>query len=253
MVRVLFARALHCTHGRDLYEALSPSIEYAISKGYNVRIIEGFLCLKKPIEQAIDEFDPDLFAGVGHGWDFWWTCDLEMPVWWCGIHYCPHPPDKLKGRIVYLLSCRTAKELGLMIIRYGARAFIGYKEDFIYCENVKGYFESANQILFSLLDGKSVYESVQDTKEKFNEWINYWKRTGHPQSSEFIKYLIWDRDALTFYGNPCASIIYCKEKDREQCQASLCCTWYRNACHDIPREPYEVIDAKKEFKISIRR
>lgn len=71
--------------------------------------------------------------------------------------------EALKGKVIYALSCRSAKILGQDSIAKGASAYLGYKEDFVFMYNVDKiskptedktaslFFEPSNHLSISLL------------------------------------------------------------------------------------------------------
>ena len=81
--------------------------------------------------------------------------------------------DVLNNKTVHALSCATAKKLGSAAVKSGAKAYIGYDEDFIFF-NEKGklsdptkdkyarlFFEPAIAAPKALVDGKTADEAVE--------------------------------------------------------------------------------------------
>jgi len=259
---ILCCRPKDCRYCIQGFYGLIPSIQYAKSK-YKTFELVGRYFNRQEIFKRLDELNPSFFFAMAHGYYDKFTDNFEDVVWHCGNRECTIPPDNLKGRIVYLWSCLTGRELGHKIIDYGAVAFIGYKEEWIWItkgkiENpyndpyARGFFEAGNQIIFSLLDGKPVCVAVQDAINVYNTWIEFWKKQlfKDPYASECIKYLAWDRDALVQYGNIYATLIPCEMiVNKEACMEIPCCIWYHGSCHTLPFFP----DDKVEFTISIKR
>lgn len=85
----------------------------------------------------------------------------------------------LNGKILYALSCKSAKSLGRKVFEYEHSAYIGYKDDFIFTMDKdyafkpledpksKPFMESSNQVMISLLKGNSVLEASQKSIDKF--------------------------------------------------------------------------------------
>lgn len=218
---ILDARPLHCRYGEQMYYGLLHAVQYAQSKGYNICDLAGSDAVKEKIYEKLDELNPIFFFGMGHGNIDKFTDDKEWAVWWCGEKSCSLPPDNLRGRIVYLWSCLTARQLGPKIIEHGGWSYAGFKEEWVWVPDrlggdpyddkyAKGFFESGNELIIALLDKKTMQEAVQASLDKYNEWIDYWKQSDDPGASECIKWLAWDRDALTLLGDPFASLMQLK-------------------------------------------
>ena len=108
----------------------------------------------------------------------------------------------LKNKIAYSRSCRSAKILGHECVKNGCRAFIGYKEDFIFCISphlstkpledkvAKLFLEPSNLIVVALLKGKSAQEahvrSLKLMKKNFNDLVS---TSSPPKSKNYAPYL----------------------------------------------------------------
>ncbi len=119
----------------------------------------------------------------------------------------------LKLKIIYSVSCNSAKTLGVKIAG-DYTTFIGYKNEFLFLidttksctpekdEIAKPFMESSNQLSISLLKGKTVRESYEDTKRKYTDWIiHYAANESLPEASSIISCLIWDRENLVLLGS----------------------------------------------------
>ncbi len=89
--------------------------------------------------------------------------------------------EVLSGSITYALSCSSAKVLGSKVARQKNTAFIGYSDEFIFAidnnfvsrpeedPRAKLFKESSNQIVASLLKGRTAEEAVERSKKTFIE------------------------------------------------------------------------------------
>jgi len=122
--------------------------------------------------------NPIVFSLVGHGNET--TTSLECTA----VLVNTESPelDLLKDKVVSLVSCLTAQQLGPAIIDAGAKAYVGYKEEFWFfigdaagtTRAVQSPFLSAFQFEASLLQGKSVRDARNEQLAKFDEEITYW-------------------------------------------------------------------------------
>jgi len=222
----------YCIHG---YNALNHILQHAQSK-FNVRDLSGTNANQTPIYDALDEFDPKYFYGFGHGLSCKYTGDSEEEIFSC--YNC----DKLSERVVYLLSCLTAIGLGPEIIKKGALAYAGFNISWTWIadEDNDGnfkyqdpyndpyalcFYESANELWKAIIDGKTFHDAVQQSRDKYDEWIDYWfyDKPQDPYSQECIKWLAHDRDGLISL-DACGSI-----NDEQQC-IDYGCEWVNDRC-----------------------
>ncbi len=119
----------------------------------------------------------------------------------------------LAGRVVFVLSCRTGRDLGRTAFNEGAISYLGYSEDFwmIYSygnhsdggmvnpladEASRGFFESHNIAPISYLRGSTVSDSYSASQSKHDYWINVWEQI----DSQVAALLMWNRDYQVLYG-----------------------------------------------------
>ena len=70
----------------------------------------------------------DLIIGTGHGDYQAYYGQNESTIWKVG----DYDPRQVSGKVIKLLSCKAGAELGPDLVNHGARAFIGYDEDFLW-------------------------------------------------------------------------------------------------------------------------
>ena len=117
----------------------------------------------------------------------------------------------LKGKTIHALSCQSAAELGPDAVKKGAKAYIGYKKDFIaFLDDSKRAtrpMEDGIASLFlrpafttpkMLLKGVAPEEAVSSTKRAYNQSIRDAINSDiQSDADQFISWLLWDRDNLT--------------------------------------------------------
>ena len=118
--------------------------------------------------------------------------------------------DALKGKAVHALSCRSADVLGPNAIKNGAKAYIGYKEDFIaFLDNSKRasrpleddtarlFLDPAFTVPKVLLKGWTPEKAVFAAKMAYNKSIKEALNSDiQSDADQFINWLLWDRDNL---------------------------------------------------------
>jgi hypothetical protein len=122
--------------------------------------------------------------------------------------------DCLRGKIIYALSCRSAKKLGKSSIKKGTKAYLGYKEDFIFNYNqekvsaplqdkIAQMFLEPSNLLVSLLvenhsTGKAWKKSQEDFKKKA---ISIIAGRDKVAINSFLPCLLWDMKHQVCLGN----------------------------------------------------
>lgn len=112
----------------------------------------------------------------------------------------------LKAKIVYAISCKSAKQLGPKSMKAGALDYIGYDEDFIFVYDpkfithpskdgtVKLFLEPSNEIIISILKGNSTKIAVKRSQHLFKKNISkLLSSEASPEDITYAKYLWWDR------------------------------------------------------------
>ena len=123
----------------------------------------------------------------------------------------------LNNALVYALSCGSAKTLGPASVSAGAKAYIGYTEDFIFFvtdnystrpeqdPTAKLFLEPTNIIVNALINGNTAENSHQKGLNQFTK--NIQAVLSSSSSEEYLaRYLIWDMISQVCLGDPTAVI-----------------------------------------------
>jgi hypothetical protein len=92
---------------------------------HSVKRLTGPLAVKHEVDRYIKTNRVDYISGAGHGTYNSFNGYNDAVIWNTTMNL-----SSLRGSIVHLLSCETARILGRKIIAQGARGFWGYREKF---------------------------------------------------------------------------------------------------------------------------
>jgi len=187
--------------------ALRHAVDYFKDKGYDVDDLVGDKAIREDVLRSLRTRDPIFLFGVGHGNETTFTGQYHDKIFW----KCDS--SDLSGRVVYLLSCITAAELGPDAVNKGCRCYIGYDKEFVWGqinssidpledEVGKAFYEPVLELLYKLADGATTGEAFKASIDKWNEWINYWARQPGAVAAEVLIWLVWDRDHQKLIGDP---------------------------------------------------
>lgn len=202
-----------CTNNEALRWGAAPLQKFAEQLGATPL---NMLALPDDLRAAILEHDPERLYLFGHGWNWLFTaerCEVVLNSQ-TGLNM-----DLVTGRIVHLLSCLTAIDLGYTIIEKGAQAYFGYYESYWMVGKVRpsaGRFCSAAlfgdmEIEVLLHDGIRDWKEIYDGAiQCFNDEIAYWEENWKDErvngmgitendAQILIDVLIINRDALRCY------------------------------------------------------
>lgn len=141
---------------------------YLAKRGFTVVPFQGPLARRYYAAPSARRIDVEYVTGSGHGAPDAFLGDYFDPVFQVG----DYSPGEVRGKIVHLLSCKTARELGQDFIAHGCRAFFGYDEDFIfYIEEAELFFACDAEIDYAFADGLSADEVYQRVKALFDQRI----------------------------------------------------------------------------------
>jgi len=113
----------------------------------------------------------------------------------------------VKDKIVYAMSCSSAKRLGKSCVASGGLSYLGYDEDFIFIideekinnpkeDTLASYFLSpSNHLVEHLISGKTTGEAFGVSQSVFNDCIKTLSSSeASPADRDLLPYLVWDRD-----------------------------------------------------------
>lgn len=187
-------------------------IDFAYSKNVKVVDLKNNRANKKELTGIINKTKPELVILNGHG-------DSDLIEGQNGevLIKAGENEKLLAGRIVYALSCNTAKSLGPESIAKGTKCYLGYTELFIFYRNPscstkpledpwsRLFLEPSNQIPISLIKNHTTNEAYKKTKEMFLKNIQELIVNNSPDMF-LVPHLLWDMQYLRCLGDPSAKI-----------------------------------------------
>jgi len=189
-------------------------IEKAKEKGIKVLDCYGQKATKKTIEDMIAKTEPNLIMFNGHGGPNF-ICGYKDEI----LVEKDKNEEILENKIVYARTCSSAKELGESCIKKGTKTYIGYKENFLFWINnfksttpladelAEPFFMASNQIIHSLLNGRTAIESHKRSQTVFDEQIERFQRSDAPPDAQYIlPLLFWDKINQLILGDENANL-----------------------------------------------
>lgn len=173
-------------------------VKHARAKSTSVADLDQKRANRKDLESVIRKLNPEIIILNGHGAeDSILGQDNEVLIKVGENEYI------LKNSIVFSLSCSSAKVLGPASIKAGAKAYIGYRKDFIFAYTdgystraeqdplAKLFLEPTNKIAISLVSGNSPEDSHQ---RGINAFLKNLQQVLLSDSSEgyIARFLVWD-------------------------------------------------------------
>ncbi len=180
----------------------TPILSAASAVGLPTTDLSGSSATAANFFSAIEEQDPILVNLMGHGDYNLILCQNNELLLQGGVN-----DEFLAGRVVYVLSCRTGRDLGASAYARGAVSYLGYTEDFwigftygdhpdgamtdpLQDEVARGFFEPHNAAPISYINGSTIVGSYYHSQNAFNSWIRVWEEID-PQVAAL---LVWNRD-----------------------------------------------------------
>ena len=113
--------------------------------------------------------DTRYITGSGHGDPNTFEGHDNSPIFAVGNY----DHQLVEGKLVHLVSCYTAKELGADFVRKGCQAFFGYDGDFFFLfEDPNPFLKCDSQVDFALADGNDAGTAYQTALAAYNEAID---------------------------------------------------------------------------------
>jgi len=191
-----------------------PVIELAQKKKDQIVILKGKQVNLKEFKNATEKNQPSFIFFNGHGNETTITGHNNQPLVDVDTNI-----EVLKNKIIYALSCQSAKKLGPKSIKQGTKTYIGYTEDFIFVydtnknkhlekdEIAECFLSASNQIAVSLLEGKTTGQAYADSQNAFQKQIpNLLTSESKTEQSSMMRYLMWDMKYQVCLGDQNAKI-----------------------------------------------
>lgn len=86
----------------------------------------AMLARRLPFELSAPQ--SDIIIGAGHGDEIGFSGQNEAPI----LEVGKYNPMEVKGKVIKLLSCQTGVALGPDLVKNGAKAFLGYVDDYVW-------------------------------------------------------------------------------------------------------------------------
>src|SRR5437763_1682358 len=116
---------------------------YLAAKGFTIQRCQGSLARKIYVAPATHQPNVVFITGIGHGSYNSFTGDYYDPVLTVGNY----SQEEAQGKIVHLLSCETARDLGPDLVSHGSKAYFGYDENFSFqMDDADMFFECDSEI-----------------------------------------------------------------------------------------------------------
>ena len=176
--------------------------------------LEGYNASSEKVESYLRKQNPRIVLFNGHGNNFE-ICGFKDET----LIKADKNEELLKEKIVYALSCSSAKILGIKAVEKGTEAFIGYNNPFILCsdserettplkDNIAASFlKPSNKLSISLLKGNSAKEASDKSKEEFKkEIMKYSSSSAFEGADRIAAALVWNMVNQVVIGNQDARI-----------------------------------------------
>ncbi|MBI2498898.1 hypothetical protein HYV88_01505 [Candidatus Woesearchaeota archaeon] len=211
MNSLLLTRPDHDDTTHYLYHWSIEFIELAQKKNIRVFDLKGEKATRKQVEGHLSKKEPNLVIFNGHGDVNIIAGYKDEPLIILGEN-----DSYLNSKIVYSRSCKSAKGLGR---NSNAKAYIGYKEDFIFFyepdklsrplidKTAQLFLEPTNKFVTSLIKGNSIAESQDKSSQEYQNNIQRLLVNDiNKEDTHMAKYLWWNWKSQTITGDTDARI-----------------------------------------------
>jgi hypothetical protein len=185
-------------------------------KGEKKQVLQGDADVGSRFNDATMTTDPCLIVGFGHGSADIWVGQYVPADGAYSTLLTSANVNLMSGRSVYLLSCLTGQQLGPALVNGGAISYAGYNQEFTWVGSETSPATDVRSASFGkagtaypkeLIAGKTVAEARDRAIAVFDEEIARWGQSDDIYAREIVKWLLWDRDALTVLGDQASTAI----------------------------------------------
>lgn len=211
-MNILITRPEHDDTTHYLSNWSKKILDFAKKKGKKIFDLRRKRAVKKEVTSFLLKKDPEFVIFNGHGNNDFITGHKDEILIKVGEN-----EHLLKHKIVYAISCKSAKTLGPKSITAGAISYIGYDDDFIFVYNknkitnpltdniAKIFLEPSNELVTSLIKGNSTNKSYEKSQNMFKDNLKK-LLTSESISSPAVRYLWWDMKHQVLLGDEEATL-----------------------------------------------
>jgi len=188
----------------------------ASSPGVQSTFLHQSAVTSHAFRKALSDGTPDFVSAVGHGKFDRFEGYGGAVLWEVG----KIQKAEVEGRMIHLLSCKTAAELGSEIVKLGAKLFAGYREDWWIVPEMGNkkiwkasdsdllgdrllntFMEIATEVDRLILQQLPVNELSAKIVDMYEEAIDYWEtREGENNMVAFaLARLNWNKQFFAIY------------------------------------------------------
>lgn len=195
-----------------LSQWIKQTLEYAEGRGVKVIDLHKHRARKHEVESLLKSQSPKLVVFTGHGDNDSVRGYDNEPLISSGQN-----ESLLASKIVYAISCSSAKSLGPKSVSAGAINYIGYDDDFIFLyepakfsrplqDETAGFFLQPSRLFIeSIIKGNSVLEARKKCENMLKDTIR--RMLGSNQSDPSLaRYLWWDFRHFVSHGDQEAAL-----------------------------------------------
>ncbi len=161
------------------------------SNGINVVLLSGRIAVRRRVVAAIAATGISFLSGVGHGQENSFCGYQNKTI----FRIDRYEGEEVRGKVIHLLSCSTASNLGEDFLVKGCRAFFGYKEEFAVPfedltelnELAEEFFGSDAEIDRAFAEGVPVEQILDRVRRKFDENIARLDERGNREASAALE------------------------------------------------------------------
>ena len=158
---------------------------YLVAKGFAVAKFQGPLARRYYVAPEAKKPEVEYITGVGHGSYNVYTGDHSDIIFQVGSYH----PDEANGKIVHLLSCQTARNLGPDFVANGAKAYFGYDENFTFTMAEKDvFFECDSEIDKAFAEGLTAAQVYDRVKQLFDQHIADFRAAGKVNEAATLQF-----------------------------------------------------------------
>jgi hypothetical protein len=166
----------------------------------------SFLARRLPFQLSAPQ--SDIIIGSGHGSKTSFTGQNESVI----LEVGKYNPREVKGKVIKLLSCQTGISLGPDLIKNGAAAFLGYKDDYVWVmdadlASTPWADNLAGACLLPVVDGLSILLDGKTAEESLEIELAGYTRNAAAAKDELIKSCLdFNHDNAVLLGDPGARV-----------------------------------------------
>lgn len=153
--------------------------------GHEVRVLKGNMANRNYLSKELMKDGIKFLSGSGHGLYH----EIQGSDGSAALSVNGYDPLEIKGKIIHLVSCYTAFELGVDVVQKGCTSFFGYDTAFTFLkETIDDFMAPDAELDFALSEGETAQKAHERMIAVYEQRIDKFTAAGNFDAASIMEF-----------------------------------------------------------------